>query len=118
MLEDEVKALLADGQLLDAVKHARASLGSSLKEAKGYVDCIALHGFPPPDGMFVRAVNARILELREILRGGGRAAAIEGYRTLSGASAEEAEATMDVWHEQHESDRRDGDAHPDDRPWG
>jgi ribosomal protein L7/L12 len=47
-LEDQVHALLAQGQKIEAIKQVRTATGWGLKEAKDYVDALAYTALPAP----------------------------------------------------------------------
>lgn len=90
----EIRALLARGNKIGAIKRVRELTGMGLKEAKDYVETL------PPGGPAALPITrpqpaGDLAEVHALARQGNKIAAIKRYRELTGAGLKEAKDYVD-----------------------
>ena len=94
----EIRALLAQGNKIAAIKQLRELTGLGLKEAKDYVDAIPAPGAPPPfpsAGISQPPGEASLAEVHALAVQGQKIQAIKLYRELTGVGLKEAKDYVD-----------------------
>ena len=97
--EAEVRALLAQGNKIAAIKRARELAGMGLKDAKDYVDALPPGGAMPPLPAASQDIPVDVAadpEVRQLLAGGNKIAAIKRVRELTGVGLKEAKDYVDA----------------------
>lgn len=93
----EVKALLHQGQRIDAIKRYRELTGSGLKEAKDAVEQLERGESPPPLARSSSlAGEPHLRTLEQLLREGQKIQAIKRHRELTGSGLKEAKDAVDA----------------------
>lgn len=93
-IEEEIRALIAQGKRVQAVKKAMELKQVGLKEAKDYVDSLA--GFGPPDTASAGVSRETLeFEIRELLARGRKIDAIKKVRQLTNWGLREAKDFVD-----------------------
>jgi ribosomal protein L7/L12 len=92
-----IRALLAGGNKIEAIKRVRQLTGLGLKEAKDYVEALPLSGaIPLPASANVApAAAADLSEVHLLAHQGNKIAAIKRYRELTGVGLKEAKDYVD-----------------------
>jgi ribosomal protein L7/L12 len=98
-LEAQVKALIAQGKKLDAIRLVRESNGLSLADAKDAVEAIGQHGRPTLGEMgmmsTVRLAQALSEEVQQLVARGEKIEAIKRIREQTGLGLKEAKELVD-----------------------
>ncbi len=98
-LETQVKALLAEGRKLEAIKLMRESNGLSLADARDAVEAIGQHGRPTLGEMgmmsTIRLAQQLGKEVHELVAGGQKVEAIRLVRDQTGLGLREAKELVD-----------------------
>ena len=95
-LETQVRALLATGRKIEAIKRAREATGLGLAEAKDWVEAIergAAFAVPP---LAAEAPADAYDEVRALVAAGARLEAIKRLRELTGLGLGEAKARVEA----------------------
>jgi ribosomal protein L7/L12 len=107
--EAELRGLIAAGQKIVAIKRVRELTGMGLKEAKEYVESLPAGGARSagPDDVYASAgpgdaggravAPATDPEVRALLAGGNKIAAIKRVRELTGMGLKEAKDYVESW---------------------
>jgi ribosomal protein L7/L12 len=99
---DELRALVARGNKIEAIKRCREMTGLGLKEAKDFVEALPASGPVYVASAPIRATaqalvsQADLDEVRALVARGNKIAAIKRYRELSGLGLKEAKDFVDT----------------------
>jgi kynurenine formamidase/ribosomal protein L7/L12 len=91
--EDELRALMAAGRKIDAIKQYRAATGAGLTDAKNAVEALERAGSPPSRESTDSPFESEILSL---LEQGRKIGAIKLYREKTGVGLKEAKDFIDA----------------------
>jgi ribosomal protein L7/L12 len=94
-LLDDIKAQIAAGNMIAAIKLYRDATGTGLAEAKQAVELIAA-GKPPPTGAAPSLSADAMQEVSALLMAGKKIEAIKLYRTAVGVDLKDAKDAVDA----------------------
>jgi ribosomal protein L7/L12 len=94
-LLDDIKAAIAAGNKIAAIKLYRDATGAGLAEAKDAVELIAA-GKPPPSGAAATPSADAAQDVSALLAAGKKIEAIKAYRTATGVGLKEAKDAVDA----------------------
>lgn len=94
-LLDDVKAEIAAGNKITAIKLYRDATGAGLAEAKEAVELIAA-GKPPPAGAAPTPSADAMQEVSALVMAGKKIEAIRAYRTAAGVDLKDAKDAVDA----------------------
>jgi ribosomal protein L7/L12 len=94
-LLDDIKAQIAAGNMIAAIKLYRDATGTGLAEAKQAVELIAA-GKPPPTGAAPSLSAHAMQEVSALLMAGKKIEAIKLYRTAVGVDLKDAKDAVDA----------------------
>jgi ribosomal protein L7/L12 len=94
-LLDDIKAQIATGNMIAAIKLYRDATGTGLAEAKQAVELIAA-GKPPPTGAAPSLSADAMQEVSALLMAGKKIEAIKLYRTAAGVDLKDAKDAVDA----------------------
>lgn len=95
-LIDGIRAHIAAGRMIDAIKLYRDATGAGLAEAKEAVALIAAGKPPKVDGQAARPDEAAMQRIRSEIAAGNPIEAIRLYRAATGLGLKEAKDAVDV----------------------
>ncbi|MCI0431063.1 MAG: ribosomal protein L7/L12 [Rhodospirillales bacterium] len=94
-LLDDIKAQIAAGNKITAIKLYREATGAGLAEAKEAVELIAA-GKPPPSGAAPSPSADAMQEVSALVTAGKKIEAIRVYRTAAGVDLKDAKDVVDA----------------------
>ena len=94
-LLDDIKAEIAAGNKITAIKLYREATGAGLAEAKDAVELIAA-GKPPPSGAVATPSADAMQEVSALVTAGKKIEAIRVYRTAAGVDLKDAKDAVDA----------------------
>ena len=94
-LLDDIKAAIAAGNKIGAIKLYRDATGAGLAEAKEAIELIAA-GKPPPSGAAATPPTDAMQGVSALLAAGRKIEAIRVYRTATGVGLKEAKDAVDA----------------------
>lgn len=94
-LLDDIKAEIAAGNKITAIKLYREATGAGLAEAKEAVELIAA-GKPPPSSAASTPSTDAMQEVSALVAAGNKIEAIRGYRTAAGVDLKAAKDAVDA----------------------
>jgi ribosomal protein L7/L12 len=94
-LLDDIKAEIAAGNMIAAIKLYREATGTGLAEAKQAVELIAA-GKPPPSGAAPSLAADAMQEVSVLITAGRKIEAIKVYRNAAGVDLKDAKDAVDA----------------------
>ena len=94
-LLDDIKAEIASGNMITAIKLYREATGTGLAEAKQAVELIAT-GKPPPSGATPSPSADAMQEVSALITAGRKIEAIKVYRNAAGVDLKDAKDAVDA----------------------
>lgn len=95
-LDTELRALLAQGQKLEALRRYREATGADLVQAKQAVEALERGAAWPETPTAGEELDAFAAEIVTLLKGGQKIQAIKAYRAQTGADLKDAKEAVEA----------------------